>query len=376
MRYAIAIDIGTTNIEAALVAIDENGGDCGKKANVMSTILRQNVNRKFGRDVMTRITQAQRGNLHEMSTELRAQLSDMVKELAGEIDISKIAIACNTTMTHILLEEDCHNLGVFPFSPVHTELTNVMSTDIGLLDDRAPVPVTILPGFSAYVGGDILSGVLSLDLFNKSGRTLLIDLGTNGEMVYHDADSCRILVTSTAAGPAFELAGRAKATEIIEGIAYLKRQGIIDRTGLFTDEYFESGYRYKGVNITQALIRDVQTAKAAIRAGIEILLSKASQYAYSGLNSTKKQGDGNGVSIDNVYISGAFGDNLNAEDAIAIGMIPASFRGRITPCGNTSLSGAIRYCTGMNEVYIPECDEIYLSTEADFNDIYIEYMNL
>ena len=157
MRYAIAIDIGTTNIEAALVAIDEGGGDHGNKPVVMSTMLRQNINSKFGRDVMTRITQAQRGNLHEMSTELRTQLSDMIEELAGEADISRITIACNTTMTHILLEEDCHNLGVFPFSPVHTELTSVMSADIELLDGRAPVPVTILPGFSAYVGGDIPS---------------------------------------------------------------------------------------------------------------------------------------------------------------------------------------------------------------------------
>ncbi len=376
MRYAIAIDIGTTNIEAALVAIDENKTDCGNKAIVMSTIIQQNVNRRFGRDVMTRITQAGRGNLHVMSTELRSQLSDMIKELAGEVDISKIVIACNTTMTHILLEEDCHNLGVYPFKPVHIERTDIMSTDIDILDGRAPVPVTILPGFSAYVGGDILSGVLSLDLFNKSGRTLLIDLGTNGEMVYHDADSDMTLVTSTAAGPAFELAGRAKATEIIEGIASLRRMGIVDDTGLLADEYFEYGYKYKEVNITQSLIRDVQTAKAAIRAGIEILLSKVSQCAYFGRGHAKEMEDSNVALIDTVYISGAFGDNLNAEDAIAIGMIPTSFRGRITPCGNTSLSGAIRYCTGMDELYIPEFDEIYLSTEQDFNDLYIEYMNL
>ncbi len=345
---AIAIDIGTTNIEAALT----DGA-----LNIMSTILQPNVNKKFGRDVMTRITQAERGNLHQMCMDLRQQLSEMISELTKGVDINHITIACNTTMTHVLLEEDCHNLGVYPFSPVHIELVDIMSTNINITED--PVPVTILPGFSAYVGGDIMAGVISLDLMHRQGRSLLIDLGTNGEMVYHDPDAGKMLVTSAAAGPAFELAGRAKATEIIEGIAALRQQGIIDETGLLTDEYFDTGYRYKEVNIIQNLIRDVQTAKSAIRSGIEILLSKA------------------GTDIpDNIFIAGAFGDNLDIDAAIAIGMLPEGFKDRITLCGNTSLSGAIRYSAGDNMPDIPAFEEIYLAKEDTFNDLYISHMDL
>ncbi len=351
MSFAIAIDIGTTNIEAALIEVTSDS------YRIMSIELRPNVNKKFGRDVMTRITQAERGNLHEMSVDLRAQLSEMVSELSKEVDITQIVIACNTTMTHILLEENCHNLGVYPFSPVHTKQTNIMSTDIEILPGHDPLPVTVLPGFSAYVGGDIVSGVLSLDLMNKQGRSLLIDLGTNGEMVYHDSVTGRMLVTSTAAGPAFELAGRSKATEIIKGISDLYKQGIIDETGLLTDEYFETGYKYGEVNITQSFIRDVQTAKSAIRAGIEILLDRTD-------------------TPDNIYISGAFGENLDTDAAISIGMLPESFKDHITLCGNTSLSGAIKYCVDQKDIVIPDYEEIILANEDSFNDLYIEYLSL
>ena len=351
MSFAIAIDIGTTNIEAALIEVTSYS------YRIMSTELRPNVNKKFGRDVMTRITQAERGNLHDMSVDLRSQLSEMVSELSKEVDITQIVIACNTTMTHILLEENCHNLGVYPFSPVHTKQTNIMSTDIEILPGHDPLPVTVLPGFSAYVGGDIVAGVLSLDFMNKQGKSLLIDLGTNGEMVYHDSVTGRMLVTSTAAGPAFELAGRSKATEIIKGIADLYKQGIIDETGLLTDEYFETGYKYGGVNITQSLIRDVQTAKSAIRAGIEILLDRTD-------------------TPDNIYISGAFGENLDTDAAISIGMLPESFKDHIILCGNTSLSGAIKYCVDQKDIVIPDYEEIILANEDTFNDLYIEYMSL
>lgn len=352
MSYAVAIDIGTTNIEAALIEVVDSGA-----SRVMSTDIQPNVNKKFGRDVMTRITQAERGNLHDMSADLRAQLSDMTERLVSGVDITNVTIACNTTMTHILLGEDCHNLGVYPFSPVHTGQTDIMSTDIGILSAKAPVPVTILPGFCAYVGGDIVSGVLSLDLMNKQGKSLLIDLGTNGEMVCYDSVAGETLITSTAAGPAFELAGRSKATEIIKGIASLRKQGIIDETGLLTDEYFEIGYKYGEVNITQSLIRDVQTAKSAIRTGIEILLGRTG-------------------APDNVYISGAFGENLDIDAAISIGMLPESFKDHITLCGNTSLSGAIKYCANPTDIVIPDYEEIILANEETFNDLYIEYMSL
>ena len=143
MSFAVAIDIGTTNIEAAL--IENDSGSYG----IMSTDIQPNVNKRFGRDVMTRITQAERGNLHEMSRDLSTQLSEMTETLSNEVDITQITIACNTTMTHILLNEDCHNLGVYPFNPVHTKKTDIMSTDIDILQGKPSVPVTILPGFSA-----------------------------------------------------------------------------------------------------------------------------------------------------------------------------------------------------------------------------------
>lgn len=463
-RYFIAIDIGTTNIEAALVRVDPDGigtADTGhaapesesddtgtvdlsygeqvagndhseKRHRIMSTILQPNMNRKFGRDVMTRITQAERGNLHQMSTDLRQQLLEIIRDLIRDVstdevqkadssgsddddrgskeersgavmvDINRIIIACNTTMTHILLEEDCHNLGVYPFSPVHTERVDIMSNEldiqIGPAVDREhasyeqrpvgsdsagsqgchPVPVTVLPGFSAFVGGDIVSGVISLGLFDRPGKSLLIDLGTNGEIVYHDHDTGRTLITSTAAGPAFELAGRARATEIIAGIAELRSKGIIDETGLLADEYFEIGCMYGEVNITQQLVRDVQAAKAAVRAGIEIILNKAAE-----LSETGHKGEHNGEPVlpDRVFLAGAFGENLDMDAAITIGMLPESFRDRITLCGNTSLSGAIRAALELSGPFreysvISSYEEIILANESGFNDLYIGNMGL
>lgn len=117
--------------------------------------------------------------------------------------IKKITIGGNTTMGHLLMGFSCKNLGVYPFIPVNiSTITGSFEEILGKMEGAPACPVILLPGISTYVGGDILSGLLSCGFDEKEPTALLVDLGTNGEMAVGNQN--RILVTSTAAGPAFE----------------------------------------------------------------------------------------------------------------------------------------------------------------------------
>ncbi len=348
--YGIAIDIGTTNIVMALV-------DTGSR-EIINELSQFNVNKSFGKDVMSRITMAERGHLEEMSASLRLQLREMIGSIAAGHSIEEIVIACNTTMTHILLCEDCHNLGVFPFSPVHTGMTTILANELNIYDKN--VNVTILPGISAYVGADIVAGVRHLEIDSLKGRALLVDMGTNGEIFYHDGSTGCNLVTSAAAGPAFEMAGPHKASTLLSNLYGLKKDGIIDNTGLLSDEYFETGYG----EFTQKRIRLLQSAKSAIRAAIEMTLLKGGiTYA----------------DLDVLYIAGVFGENLDIDAAIGIGLISEECRDRIEIVGNTSLKGAVDYLVSSDDHRI-ETDvkavTFYLADEPDFQQLYLEHMYL
>lgn len=333
----LGIDIGTTNIEYAYgLPFSEN-------------VTVTNPLSKYGLDVMTRINNANNGKLEEMSHELRNVISDCLQ--AKQCD--EIRIAANTTMIHILMSYDCTNLGRFPFSPVHIEKIVTSTKELGMKQD---IPVVITPGLSAFVGGDIVSG---LSLLDNTEDYLFIDLGTNAEMVACIGNVT--YVTSAAAGPAFETCTRGYATNAIDGMVNMLSTGIMDETGLLSDEYFETGYDCMNMHFSQKKIRDFQMAKAAIRAGIELLTDNIS------LNKE----------VINIYIAGTFGSNLNVENAIRLGMFPKWFGRKTKVLGNTSLNGTKNLNADL-EQRLPikdSLEEIVLANHPDFNDTYINYMN-
>ena len=396
-HYGIAIDIGTTTIAMQIIGLDSQ-----KIVKTYSTI---NHQRKAGADVISRIQASVSGKGAELLQLIRGDLLEGIKTLLCETKISeekveKVIISGNTTMIHLLMGYNCSSLGVYPFTPENIDLIEVRFGEL-LGSDFLDARVIILPGISAFVGGDIVSGIFSCEVDKKQEYSLLIDLGTNGEIVL--GNSNKLLVTSTAAGPAFEggnitcgvgsIEGAISnvsirdgkisivtigdkeptgicGTGVIETVSELVREELVDETGCMGEEYFEAGFllaKTKGgenIVFTQKDVREIQLAKSAMRAGIETLFLR--------YGITKEQ-------ISNVYIAGGFGYKLDCNKAIEIGMIPEEFKGKINAIGNSSLSGAVKYLLsedGYESVnHIKEISrEINLSADKDFNQLYMEFM--
>ena len=416
--FGAAFDIGTTTIAAYLYDLNT-----GKYLDVCSML---NPQRKFGADVISRIeyTMADSSSVNEMNTEIMNCINSILKKFAvkNRLDISEIYSAVfvgNTTMMHFLLKMDARNMAVSPFIPVATCLHKLTAGSLGVSMNSCG-NVIVFPCVSAYIGADTVAAVLSSGMYEDDGISLLVDIGTNGEIVLGNREwlySC-----STAAGPAFEganirngVGGISGAIDtfrlvpdfgyttidnekplgicgsgIVDTIAQLLETGLIDETGRLaacsqinsTGSLFESRLvKLDGMNaflladssetadgseiaITQKDIRELQNAKAAMAAGIKTLIKRA------GI----KPDD-----IKQVYIAGGFGSHLNIESALKIGLLPDELRGKIQSIGNAAGSGAIEglLSTDMLKAAIQIKDAIRyieLSASADFSDEYIECM--
>ena len=351
MMYTLGIDIGTTNIEYALA---------DDLAKVVYQTSRQNPLSSYGLDVMTRIFRACEGKLDVMSRTLKDALSQDIDIIISESDITiadvkSINIAANTTMVHILMDYDCENLGRYPFSPVHTEAKQIDSSLIGLTEEIS-IAVNITQGFSAFVGGDIYSGLKTLP---SCDDYLFIDMGTNAEMVLVTGNE--IYITSAAAGPAFETCAIGHASDAIDALADMLSLNVMDETGLLDDEYFNSGYDSRNIHFSQKKIRDFQMAKSAVRTGIDLLTAE--------IDNSFKQ-------TLNIYIAGNFGYNLNISNCIRLGMFPEWFENNAIAVGNTSLKGTLLDSKDHEEFLSDKkIKEIYLANLPDFNELYISNMN-
>ena len=395
--YDIAVDIGTTTIAMELLE--------KKSWKRVHTVTCINSQRSYGADVISRIQASVDGKKEELQNCIQKDLLKGMERLTREagVDMKKverIAIAGNTTMGHLLMGYDCYTLGVFPFTPVNIGRIKGSFEEI-LKSDVCDAEVVLLPGISTYVGGDIVSGLYACGFDKDEKLSLLVDLGTNGEMALGSKD--KILVTSTAAGPAFEggnitwgtgsVAGaicsvmikEGKAdiktirdqsplgicgTGVVETVTELVKNDLVDETGLMDEEFFENGFPLaltedgKTIVFTQKDVRELQLAKAAVRAGVETLLLR--------YGAEKDQ-------ISKVYLAGGFGCKLDKDKAIAIGMLPEEFRDRIEPVGNSSLSGVVHYLKdeeGENILreLVDRSLEINLSADKDFNEFYLDHM--
>ena len=398
-NLVLAIDIGTTTL--AFGVYDEKSGE------LLAHEAGLNHQRAFGSDVVARIQASNEGERARLQEFVREDLRGGIERLfetakpkgLDENKLKRTVIAGNTTMIHLLMGYSCEGLGVVPFTPYSLDTVN--STLEEICGYSSPCPVTVIPGISAFVGGDIVSGMMAVEISKKEKPCLFLDLGTNGEMAL--GNSKKLLVTSTAAGPAFEggniscgigsipgaichvtiedslqietIGGAPPVgicgTGVVETVAELLKSEELDETGRFEEEeYFEDGYLLatspEGEPITfiQKDVREIQLAKAAIRAGIETLLVRF------------------GISYDDVgevCVAGGFGYKLDLEKAVEIGMLPQELLDRTKAVGNTSLQGAAhlalgRYKIGEAEALAKAAEEISLASDRDFQEFYMEYM--
>lgn len=386
--YIIAVDLGTTTIAMQL-------RDAATGA-VADTYCEMNPQRRFGTDVLARIQASVDGHGEALRGLVCEVISRGCRQFAKYGKITCMCIAGNTTMEHLLLGYDVEGLGKSPFTPKETGLqilspfglfsglTDVLGEELSCsLWENADFPVYIAPCFSAFVGGDIVAGLYMLGLFGpetarEEGKTaagrqtvLFVDLGTNGEMAI--TDGRRMIVTATAAGPAFEGDGTMIGTDRIALTARLLRRGILDETGLLAEPYFTEGVQIENGKksvcyFKQEDIRALQMAKAAVRAGVEILWEMMGR-----------------PEIGRVCLAGGFGYYLDVEAAIAIGLLPAYMRGRVQAVGNTSLAGAYELGRDLSfgrtdasrlEERTAFAESVNLAETEQFEGLYLKYMSL
>lgn len=353
-----AADIGTTTIAMLLYDVDGSVADRFVEVNPQAV---------YGADVLSRIKAAEDPSAADRMREsvrnvLRQGLKRFRKKLGMEEELY-LTVAANTTMTYLFMGWNTIELGRSPFRASRLSGAETELDGAGCF---------VLPGFSAFVGGDIMAGCQACGMAEREEITLLIDLGTNGELML--GNRYRRIACATAAGPAFE--GGANrgiwGADMIRLLATLRRNDILDETGLLAEPYFDRGIRIGNVRITGEAVRSVQLAKAAIAAGIEILLEK---YGISG------------EAVDRVVLAGGFGYYLDPEDAAWIGLLPPVFTDRTVAGGNTALSGALRAgrellfsgwesVRGKLEEYKRDTEIVNLALEPGFQEKYIRRIAL
>lgn len=325
----IAVDVGTTNIDMAFLDTDK---DCDFFQKSFHN--RQSL---YGSDVINRINTVKRdksfiGKLKELAVSDILSVIDEYLSVnnSNPDEINKICLSGNTTMISLFLEYDISDMGESPYPTVLDKTVISNSRDIFGKECKFDCDVILTGCVSAFIGGDILSGIICLDKFNsfldRTKVNLLIDLGTNGEMVLNYKG--KLLAASAACGPAFEASLKIQGVYGASGIsalAALINSGKLSKDGCLNDEYIEKGIRVHNILITSDIIREILLAKAAIASCIENL------YKYFGLDYEL---------TDNVYISGGFGSFLKIDDAVMLGIIPKAFSDKAHQTGNTSLIGA------------------------------------
>ena len=425
-EYMIAVDLGTTTI-----AMQLRGMDSGK---VIDTYCEMNPQRSYGADVLSRIQASCAGADKKLQSAVWEVLRRGVEQFHnnkithGMKKISCMCIAGNTTMVHLLMDYDVSRLGQSPFMPITLDLLEESWENM--------FPVYIAPGISTFVGGDIVAGLYALSMLpgQKTGKAkkvvteqaeteqavteqavperavteqvvtdestpaknhqdsgkikMLIDLGTNGEMAVTDGD--RMIVTATAAGPAFEGGASAQVigTDMIALTAELLQTNVIEETGYMAT----SPCQVRGITITQKDIRDLQLAKAAVRAGTEILwqlldktwnrekiLPQSPEQPETEQTRTEQA-----YGLQRVYLAGGFGYYLDVEAAFSIGLLPDRMRGKVQAVGNTSLEGAYRLGRDFHkkvllkeeiQEMLARIEHVNLAKQEAFDELYIKYMN-
>lgn len=422
-RFAIAYDLGTTTVVATLLDLGT-----GTPAAVSSVLNRQ---QPYGGDVISRISATM------MDPQAAARLRDLahatLDELAQEVcaeagvapeEVYQVALAGNATMTALALGVDPEPLGVAPFVMASADWPPVPAAELGLALHPG-ARVTLFPALGAYVGGDVVAGMLASGMDRDSRVRLFIDVGTNCEIALADGE--RIVATAAPAGPAFEggsircgmraadgavevvrLAAdgppeEAVALEVIgdvearglcgsglvDAVAELARVGLLDASGRFVTEEAAAQIApaladrlstvglervfvlhrpapdarpEDGVYLSQRDVRELQFAKAAISTGWSLLLEEL------GLAE---------ADVQQVLLAGSFGSYLSASSAVRIGLVPRLPVLRVVSAGNVAGEGAKMVLLSSREragadALLEEVRYVELSDRPDFNDAFVE----
>ena len=389
--YGIAVDIGTTTVVVFLQDLTS-----GKTVGVESFI---NPQAAYGHDVISRIhhTMEHTGGLAGLRAMLAAGINEAIDALCRRTGISnrnifKTTVAGNPTMLHFFLGKNPSSIACAPYKPLFTEAQQTTGNECGLCMNPAGV-VQVLPSISGFVGADVVAGIATTPFVDTDGFSLYIDIGTNGEMAVGNRE--KMFCCSTAAGPAFEgatlhcgaggvegaicsfadgryttIGGCAPVgicgSGIVDIVAFLLENEIIDHNG-----YMDEAYRIEqkertatgeDIVLTPRDVREVQLAKAAIRAGVTILAKSA------------------GISLDaveTVYLAGAFGNFMNIANSTAIGLIPKQLADKVVCVGNAAGYGArLALCSVDFEESLgriaAKAHYIELSGRNDFNEEFVK----
>lgn len=345
---ALAFDIGTTTVAGWLLR-------SGKAVACRSCV---NPQRGYGADVVSRIRAAVQGHSDALTAAIRGCIATLARQLCadGGLEASQVEVISavgNPAMMQLLLGICPENLAHPPFRPV---LTKLHLGDAGqLLPEFAGARLLTAPAVAGFVGADTLAGILATGMDRSDGVRLLVDIGTNGEMAL--GDGTRMVVCSTAAGPALEGAGIScgmsamtgaidrvwaengalrchvigggKAEGIcgsglVDGVAAALELGLLNERGRILNES-RCIPLTDGLCLTQEDIRAVQSAKGAIAAGIRLMA---------------KQLHLSLTDIETVYLAGAFGAHLSEVSACRIGLLPPELAGKLQSVGNAAGTGA------------------------------------
>jgi uncharacterized 2Fe-2S/4Fe-4S cluster protein (DUF4445 family) len=396
---AAAFDLGTTGLALAVIDLSEN------KIIAIDTALNPQV--VMGGDVISRITETydSHDNLLRLQSLGLEGLAGMVTSAVGNElgkDISAAIISGNSTMQHLLAAIHPKNLAQAPYRPVITHMLDI-SHLAPRLNISPNAKVMMAPMISSYVGGDIVAGILAVQLKKRPGTVVFIDIGTNGEIVI--SRDGKLVATSCAAGPALEgmniLCGTRAVTGAIDtfvmeddlsfkyttindapamGIcgsalidicAYLIKNKIVNKGGRMKNPEGVSVLKDDGrfwitdkVFLDQLDVRQVQLAKGAIAAAMEMLMER--------LGLTLKN-------IDEIVIAGSFGYHLRADSLRYISLIPPDYEGPVTFVGNSSLAGSARLLRNRDSLkevmdYIKEVEVIELGFDPKFQEEFVKHL--
>jgi len=419
-RFAIAFDVGTTTVVATLLDLES-----GQPVAVRSLLNRQ---QPFGADVITRIsaTMMDPDALDALQMRVHETMSTLVDEVCVEGSVApgevyEITVCGNVTMMHLALGIDPEPLSMAPFVvSTHAFPDDVLARDFGI-EVHPRAPAFVFPSLGAYVGGDIVAGMLATGLTRDRRLRLFIDVGTNSEIALGSVD--RVVATAAPAGPAFEAAqircGMRAAEGAIEGIrissdeltldvigdvepvgmcgsglvdavAELVHCGLLDHSGRFIpdeeaavshpgladrlttigqERVFVLDWRgssdpERAVFLSQRDVRELQFAKASIATGWSILLGEL------GVDVSE---------ITQVLLAGSFGAYLSPLSAVRIGLVPKIALPRIVSAGNVAGEGAKIAALSVREraeaySILREVEYVELSGRADFNDMFIDQL--
>ncbi len=367
------LDLGTTTLALALVSIDNKS-----IADIKQAV---NSQRLYGADVISRIEYCTKNGTEALQKAVINDVNKLIAEMGIDKDLP-LYLAGNTTMLHIFFGKDPSSIGVAPYTPKFLESVTARGCDLGLLGVSV---AKALPSVHSFVGADIVAGINLVNDNVCEKYNLLVDLGTNAEIVLFSKDI--IYCTSAAAGPCFEGAnitcgmsatngavceyseagfktvGGASpkgicGTGLVDIVATLLRKGEIDETGYMK---CEKKFVAPNIYITRDDVRQYQLAKSAVYSGI-ITLMKTAEIDYK--------------DIEYLYISGGFSAKINVTNATETGLLPEKLKDKCKVLNNSSLLGCVKYiCINDNlDDIVKKAKYFDLSCDSNFSALFIENM--